>query len=225
MSYASLKLPNPFSLSCIIRTLPSCLRRSSRSRPEGLKRQSALALQHLIGEVLLLFFEIGGIWLLFFGYAIDEPIRAEVQRLRNVAKLHLKRRGDLFSAADARDGAVAGEHIAGLRVRPKAFGRTFKFFAGLEPFFEFFGLLTRQFGTFFLLEVGDDPIANLFQRSLVSGKNCFEPNTISSRDRCGSAGSIHRGAGRKMASFTSLEFPNSRMGSVALTGRVSPTVR
>src|ERR1700720_3740558 len=82
--------------------------------PEGLERHSALGLQDLVGQFLLLLLEIRGVWLLLFGYAIYEPVRSQVQRRTDLAWLELKGGGDLLTADRTGNRSISREKIAAL---------------------------------------------------------------------------------------------------------------
>ncbi len=141
---------------------------------EGFKGKISLRLQNLVGQFLLLLIEIGGIGLLLFGYAINEPVGAEIERGADVTCLELEGGGDLLAADGAGNGAVAGEKIAGFGFQAEGFGGGVKFFAGLDALGEILRLGAGELGGFLLLQLGDNFIADFFQRTGVGGLNLLD---------------------------------------------------
>ena len=153
---------------------PLLLQTGFQRGAESVEGKTALGLQNLVGQFLLLLVEIGGIGLLLFGYAINEPVGAEIERGADVTGLELEGDGDLLAADGAGDGAVAGEKIAGFGFQAEGFGGGVKFFAGLDALGEILRLGAGELGGFLLLQLGDDFVADFFERTGVGGLNLLD---------------------------------------------------
>src|ERR1700756_1415282 len=77
-----------------------------------LKSEIALRLQEFIGQLLLLFVEIGQVGFRLFGHAVDEPVLPEAQGGRHIASLEVEGCADLLGAGRAGDRAIARNKVA-----------------------------------------------------------------------------------------------------------------
>src|SRR5712692_6331677 len=100
--------------------------------PKGLKCQISLGLEELVGQLLLLFVEIGWIGFRLFGHAIDQPVLSHAQGNAYIASLQVEGRANLFAAGRAGDGTVARDGITCFWLQAESAGGGIKFLTRLD---------------------------------------------------------------------------------------------
>ena len=182
--------PKPRIFSGINFSLPSFFMRSSRAVRKASKAKVRLDCSRLIGDGLLLLLEIGGIGLGFLHHFVDHPVCAEVDRRADLARLQCEGGSELFAAADAGDGAAAGERLGGFGIQAQSFGGRVELFAALDALFEFLGLGFGQLRRPFAAS-GRQVTFSRTSSSVpwMGGKDLLQVREPRSRDRCEWAGS------------------------------------
>src|SRR5260370_37683332 len=105
-----------------------------QSLREGLKRGASLGLEELVGQLLLLFVEIGQVGLRLFRYAVDKPVLPEAEGDRHVAGLEAEGRPALLAAGGAGDRAVARNRLARVRLLAGRAGFHLELCASVDAF-------------------------------------------------------------------------------------------
>src|SRR5690349_24345535 len=136
-------------------------------RAEGFKRCFAFGLQQFFGQLFLLSFKVGGIGFHLLGNAVDQPVLPQAQRSTSVALLEVEGRAKELPAADAGNRAIPGDGIARFWFQAERLSGSVKLFARFDALPQVVGLAFRLLDGLFFLEVGNDPVPDLFQSALV----------------------------------------------------------